>query len=56
MQGPTLPETETVTVELVDILPISTEVSAPLAVAMGMFWESCTLELPFATCASRVVL
>ena len=44
-----------VTVEFVDISPICTEVSEPLAVAMGMFCDNCTLELPFATCADSVV-
>lgn len=51
----TFPETEMVTEEFVDISPISTELSALFAVAMGMFCESWTSELPFATCANSVV-
>ena len=43
------------TVEFVVISPISTEVSALLDVAMGMLCDSCTLELPFATCEYSVV-
>ena len=53
--GLTLPATEMVTVEFVVISPICTEVSALLDVAMGMFEDSCTLELPFATCENSVV-
>ena len=53
--GLTLPATEMVTVEFVVISPICTEVSALLDVAMGMFDESCTLELPLATCENSVV-
>ena len=51
----TLPETEMVVEEFVDIAPIWMEVSPPLAVATGMSFDSCTLELPFATCANSVV-